>query len=87
LVNKQGRETELVSKVPYHKVKAGDHLVSYGPCGGGYGDPLKRNPELVLSDVLDGLISAETALKDYGVVIGGNAVDHKATAAARSEAI
>ena len=47
---------------------------------------MKRNPELVLSDVLDGLISPETALRDYGVVIAGKGVDHKATAAARLNA-
>ena len=44
LIGHNGGETDLVSKVPYHKVKAGDHLVSLGPCGGGYGDPFERDP-------------------------------------------
>jgi N-methylhydantoinase B len=42
-------------------------LVSTG--GGGYGDPLQRDPELVLRDVLDGKVSRNAALKYYGVVI------------------
>ncbi|MCB1502596.1 MAG: hydantoinase B/oxoprolinase family protein [Bauldia sp.] len=84
LHGKDGRDVDLVSKVPYHKVKAGDRLVSYGPCGGGYGDPLQRDPQSVLDDVLDGYISAETAKASYGVVIAGGAVDAAATAKARA---
>ena len=34
-----------------------------------YGDPLDRDPELVLSDVLDGYTTVELAERDYGVVI------------------
>ena len=36
--------------------------------GGGLGDPLMRDPERVLADVLDGYVSIERARKDYGVV-------------------
>ena len=79
-----GKESELVSKVPYHKVRAGDHLVSLGPCGGGYGNPFERDPNAVLSDVLDGLISVETAERDYGVVVKGRSIDEQATAALRA---
>ena len=47
-------------------------------------DLLERDPNKVLKDVSDGLISTETALRDYGVVItAGPAVDMKATEAAR----
>ena len=53
--------------------------------GGGYGDPLKRKPEQVHDDVLDGLISRETAQRDYGVVIGEDlGLDLKATESERS---
>lgn len=48
LINKAGGETDLVSKVPYHKIKAGDHLISRGPSGGGYGNPFDRDPAAVL---------------------------------------
>lgn len=37
--------------------------------GGGWGDPFEREPELVLQDVLRGLVSIESAERDYGVVI------------------
>lgn len=79
-----GSETALPSKVPYAKVRAGDRLISTGPCGGGYGDPLTRDPSAVARDVADGLIDAATALADYGVAVVGVAVDKAATDAARS---
>ena len=37
--------------------------------GGGYGDPLKRDPMRVLEDVVDDYVSLERARKDYGVVL------------------
>ena len=37
--------------------------------GGGYGDPLDREPELVLKDVLQGLVTRGPARDIYGVVI------------------
>jgi N-methylhydantoinase B len=37
--------------------------------GGGWGDPFEREPELVLEDVLRGLVSPEAAERDYGVVV------------------
>ena len=39
------------------------------PGGGGFGDPRARDPQRVLDDVLDGLITAEEARRDYGVVV------------------
>jgi N-methylhydantoinase B len=84
LVHKAGGETDLVSKVPYHKIKAGDHLISRGPSGGGYGNPHERDPQAVLFDVLEGLVSTEAAEQHYGVAITGNAVDVARTAQLRS---
>jgi N-methylhydantoinase B len=37
--------------------------------GGGYGEPLERDPGLVGEDVVDGYVSVEAARKYYGVVI------------------
>jgi len=37
--------------------------------GGGWGDPFEREPELVLQDVRRGLVSEESAERDYGVVV------------------
>lgn len=79
-----GTEDSLPSKVPHRAVKAGDTFICHGPAGGGYGDPLKRDPARVLEDVLDGLVSVETARRDYGVAISDGRVDETATAALRA---
>ena len=64
--------------------RAGDRIVMIGPCGGGYGDPMARDPAQVLEDVRDGLISVETAQRDYGVAITDSmTVDAAATGTAR----
>ena len=84
LVRSNGASTSLPSKVPHTVVKAGDRFVCEGPAGGGYGDPLERDSAQVLDDVLDGFISAETAERDYGVVMSAhNQVDAGATEAVR----
>jgi N-methylhydantoinase B len=53
--------------------------------GGGWGDPLERDPALVLADVRNEKISAASAERDYGVVldIGTWTVDAPATAGLR----
>ena len=43
------------------------------PGGGGWGNPLERDPARVLDDVLDGYITAEAAQRDYGVIISAQA--------------
>jgi N-methylhydantoinase B len=72
-------------------LEAGHHIVyDYGG-GGGWGDPLERDPQAVLDDVLDEYVSIEGAEKDYGVVLTGSleeltlAVDEDATANVRRE--
>ena len=55
--------------------------------GGGYGDPLERDPASVLADVLHGRVSRETAVEVYGVVFAdGPEVDAAATEESRKEA-
>ncbi len=51
------------------QLKPGDTVTIDAPGGGGYGKPFERDPELVLSDVLEGYISMESAEKNYGVAI------------------
>jgi N-methylhydantoinase B len=59
--------------------------------GGGWGNPLEREPEKVLDDVLDEYISIESARRDYGVVLTGTleeldlVVDEEATIALREQ--
>jgi N-methylhydantoinase B len=40
--------------------------------GGGWGDPLERDPERVKRDVRDGYVTVEGAARDYGVVVSGD---------------
>jgi len=75
--------TQMVSKIPYHKVKAGDRLAAHGPCGGGYGSPAKRDPNAVRDDVRDGYLTLGTAEKDYGVSIVNGDIDWTRTDALR----
>ncbi|MBI2180936.1 MAG: hydantoinase B/oxoprolinase family protein, partial [Deltaproteobacteria bacterium] len=65
----------------------GSLLVDYVAGGGGFGDPIDRDPQLVLRDFGRGWVSREIAERIYGVVISrdGRAVDDGATNASRSE--
>src|SRR5256885_160486 len=38
-------------------------------CGGGYGEPLARDPQRVLEDIVNGYVSIEAAEREYGVVV------------------
>jgi N-methylhydantoinase B len=68
-----------------HLVPEGSEVIINAGSGGGWGDPLEREPERVLWDVVEGLVSEESAKKDYGVVIANEQVDASATAALRKE--
>ena len=69
----------------------GDVVTYFSPSGGGYGDPLERDPAKVLDDVLDGFITVDHARNDYGVVLKavddgyGWALNKEATRALRAE--
>ena len=56
----------VFSNVP---VGEGDEFSRPTAGGGGYGDPLERDPEHVRDDVIDDYVSIERAAVDYGVVI------------------
>lgn len=51
------------------ELKKGDTIYYSSSGGGGFGDPLKRDPQLVLEDVIDEWLSPEAARQYYGVVI------------------
>jgi len=56
------------------------------PGGGGFGDPRARDPARVRDDVLDGLITAEQAQRDYGVAIdAGGEIDLPETSRLRAK--
>lgn len=80
IVRRDGRREELPSKKMI-VLRPGDQLWEYIAGGAGHGDPLERDPELVLADVLDGKVSREVARGAYGVALtpAGDAVDEIAT--------
>jgi N-methylhydantoinase B len=51
------------------KIASGDQFSRPTAGGGGFGDPLRRDPARVCEDVADGYVSIERSAKDYGVVI------------------
>ena len=98
---KDGATSDYLLKLPgqdeWESVDVGLHPVPKGSLviirtagGGGWGDPLERDPEKVLEDVIEGFITAEAAKKEYGVGLkpaqGENPyeLDHDATREARS---
>jgi N-methylhydantoinase B len=60
-------EQQLPAKKTNHLVRAGDTLTLTMAGGGGYGDPKMRDPEAVVRDVKAGLVSKESATRDYGL--------------------
>lgn len=61
-------------------VHAGDLFVHRTAGGGGYGDPLERDPFAVAEDVAEEKVSARAALEQYGVVLRPDGtVDEEAT--------
>jgi N-methylhydantoinase B len=64
-------------------VRAGTLIRIRTTGGGGWGDPLLRDPDLVARDVRWGKVSAAAAAADYGVILAGPDVDAEATARLR----
>jgi N-methylhydantoinase B len=68
LVHPDGSEETMRSKAT-REIPA-ESRVRFQPAGGGgFGDPMERDPEAVLADVLDGYVTPEAARETYGVVV------------------
>jgi N-methylhydantoinase B len=83
-------EREVDALADAEPIKAGEVVRIRTTGGGGWGDPLARDPEMVVRDVVWRKVSPEAALADYGVVLTGSLDDDSlghdadATAAERS---
>jgi N-methylhydantoinase B len=66
-------------KVSAFPLEREDIVVMESSGGGGYGDPLERDPALVLADLAEGVITSAVAMDVYGCVITGTTVDGSAT--------
>ncbi|TMB86812.1 MAG: hypothetical protein E6J45_13340 [Chloroflexi bacterium] len=64
-----GAVGELVLKRDGIRLDPGARVILAGGGGGGWGNPLERAPDAVLSDVIAEYVSAEAAERDYGVVV------------------
>lgn len=86
----QGREIDLLP-MGVEVFQPGELVKTIYPGGGGYGNPLERDPELVRIRVRDGWVSAKRALEVYGVVLKNTEdpekieVDNEATIRLREE--
>ena len=68
VVSRDGKKKRLPSKTTT-TLKQGDRVIIVTPGGGGWGDPMKRDPEAVRRDVIEELVSLRRARDVYGVVI------------------
>lgn len=79
---RQWGSKEIVQDIP-----PGTICESVNGGGAGYGEASRRDPELVLAEVRDGLLSAAAARRDYKVAIAadGRAIDREQTRRLRGE--
>jgi N-methylhydantoinase B len=82
---------EVAPTVTEAPMQTGERLVYRFGGGGGWGDPLARDPKAALEDVWDEYVSIDAARDEYGVVLTGTvedmtlALDEDATEALRSQ--
>jgi N-methylhydantoinase B len=74
---------DLGAKPGHLPLKQGEVIGYTIQGGGGYGDPLTRDPKSVAADIVEGHLSKAAAKTLYGVVVRAGAVDAKATKGAR----
>ncbi|MCC7121261.1 MAG: hydantoinase B/oxoprolinase family protein [Gammaproteobacteria bacterium] len=87
-IKRDGSEEKLPGVVEC-RLEPGEWIRGVDAGGGGYGNPLERDPRRVLRDVIEHWETAERARDVYGVVLTGSvgddtlAIDEAATAARR----
>ncbi len=81
----QGSEEKQPICIPNTSLERGDVFHWYWSGGGGYGDPLDRDPSLVRLDVISGVVSAEAAKNLYGVSLAGEVMNPRETEELRAK--
>jgi N-methylhydantoinase B len=71
-VDMEGAPRDLGGLVDGEPVRTGQVVRVVTTGGGGWGDPLEREPELVQQDVIEGKVSLAAARDEYGVVLVQN---------------
>jgi N-methylhydantoinase B len=87
VVNRNDGSTERWRKISNLSLQKGEIVSFQGGGGGGYGNPLDRDPKRVLNDVINGYVSLKSAEENYGVVIRTPEmkIDKAATSVLRQE--
>src|SRR5262245_37586614 len=88
VLSHNGTEHEFptLGKVTGHALASQDVVIMESAGGGGFGNPLARDPERVREDVASGHVSLERARDGYGVVLAADGrVDQAATNLLRAE--
>jgi N-methylhydantoinase B len=85
VIRRDGVDTDVAAHAVGVVVEAGETFEFRCGSGGGWGDPLDRDPGLVAVDVDDGIITPEEAGSVYGVVLGDEAATIAGRAAQRTE--
>jgi N-methylhydantoinase B len=73
-VEADGSQSEL-APIGDVELQPGEWVLGRESGGGGYGNPLERDPEAARSDVMEGWVSREAAERDYGVIFDGEVDD------------
>jgi N-methylhydantoinase B len=89
VINPEGASpVRLPTRYADYPLKDGDIVRLDTPGGGGFGDPLTREPERVLADLREGYISVAATERYYGVVLveseNALAIDEDATGRKRA---
>jgi N-methylhydantoinase B len=85
LLNPSTSREKSIGKIDILHLEAGDVLRIGTPAGGGYGDPLERDPEALTRDIRRGLMTRRHAETEYGVVLDDAfVVDREATRVRRA---
>lgn len=79
LINPGTKKEVDIGKIDILKLDPGDVVRITSPGGAGYGRPVDRPIDEVLTDVGNGFVTPEEARETYGVVLDGGTVDEPAT--------
>jgi N-methylhydantoinase B len=83
----EGTPRDLGGLVDGEPVRAGEIVRVVTTGGGGWGDPLEREPELVQRDVIEGKVSPAAARADYGVALKPDGEDSFTVDAVQTSAL
>ncbi|HTW70388.1 MAG TPA: hydantoinase B/oxoprolinase family protein [Acetobacteraceae bacterium] len=81
----RGDTVHDIGKRTVYRPELGERIRMWSGGGGGYSDPLERDPAAVAADVIAGLVSSARARDTYGVALHDGVVDESATARHRDE--